>query len=87
MAEKSPRDIVMAAYNHLSLITPPTQKISDVRIEELKSTTTDKKKQIWSVVLSYDSTDEYPFDKKREFKKFEVTKDAKVLSMISAKNE
>jgi hypothetical protein len=83
---KSPKEIVMAAFTYLSQITPPTQKISDVRIEELQSFK-EGTEDFWSVVLSFDNTGEYPFDKKREHKKFKVTIEGEVISMTSPNNE
>ena len=82
---RSPRDIVMAAYTHLAEITTPTQKISDVRIEELQPLK-EGAEDFWSVVLSFDNTGEYPFDKKREYKQFKVTTEGVVISMTSPNN-
>lgn len=79
---KEPRDIVLAAFNYLANVIPPTQKITDVRVEELEPSD-----DAWKVVLSYDNVGEFPFDKKREYKEFKVNDaDAKVLLMKSASN-
>jgi hypothetical protein len=80
-----PRDIVMATYTYLAGIMPPTQKISDVRIEELSPLKEDTK-NYWKVVLSYD-TGEYPFDKKREFKEFKVEDDPINVIYIKSVND
>lgn len=79
---KTPREIVLAAYKYLADITPPSQKISEVRIEELVPRKIGKKSD-WVVMLSYDNIGEFPFDKKREYKEFEITDDGVVVSMKS----
>lgn len=79
--EKSAKDVVLAAYHYLADVTPPSQKISEVRIEEVKPYE-DNGKDFWSVILSFDNIGDFPFDKKREYKVFRVQDtDGKVLSM------
>ncbi len=81
MPTKTPKEIVMAAFHYLADITPPTQKISDVRIEELQPSE-EAGTEFWKVVLSYDNVGEYPFDKKREYKEFRINDaDSRVLYM------
>ncbi len=81
MPKKEPKDVVLAAFHYLANILPPTQKISEVRIEEVKNIENEGA-NTWSVILSYDNTGEFPFDRTREFKKFTVADDdARVLSM------
>lgn len=63
----APRDIVMRVISYLAEVTPPTQKVSEMRLEELEPVDEGK---YWKVVLSYDITGDYPFDKKREYKEF-----------------
>ncbi|MFA4880437.1 MAG: hypothetical protein WC650_02335 [Candidatus Doudnabacteria bacterium] len=82
---KTPREIVLAAYKYLADITPPTQKISEVRIEEFVPVGSGIKKK-WMVVLSYDNIGEFPFDKKREYKEFEITDGGEVVSMKDKKS-
>ena len=83
MPTKTPKDVVLAAFNYLAGVIPPTQKISDVRVEAIQPRPTDEAgKTIWRVVLSYDNVGEFPFDKKREYKEFSVDDaDARVLEM------
>lgn len=81
MPNKTPKEIVMAAFHYLADITPPTQKISDVRIEEVQPIQ-EAGAQFWKVVLSYDNMGEFPFDKKREYKEFKVDDiDGRVIYM------
>lgn len=75
---KTPREIVLAAFHYLADITPPTQKVSDVRVEELQPLE-EAGTKFWKVVLSYDNTGDFPFDKKREYKEFKVSSEGKVL--------
>lgn len=77
---KTPREIVLAAYNYLAEVIPPTQKISEARVEEIRPLV-DTDAGFWKVVLSYD-VGEFAFDKKREFKEFKVEDTtAKVIYM------
>jgi len=79
---KTPREIVLAAVHYLADVTPPTQKIGDVRVEEVQPI--ESEKDFWKVVLSYDNMGDFPFDKKREYKEFKVSdKDGKVIYMKS----
>jgi len=84
MPTKSPKDIVLAAFNYLANVAPPTQKISDVRVEEVQSFDEDDA-TFWKVVLSYDNIGDFPFDRKREYKEFKVsdTNDMRVIYMKS----
>lgn len=82
---KTPREIVLAAYKYLADITPPSQKISEVRIEEFVPSGKGVGKK-WMVVLSYDNIGEFPFDKKREYKEFEITNEGVVISMKDKKS-
>lgn len=80
---KTPREIVNAAVSYLVEITPATQKISDVRIEEIQPFKEDTK-DFWKVVLSFDNIGELPFDRKREYKEFKVQDDPiHVIKMTS----
>lgn len=88
MPNKQARDIVLAAYTYLAEVTPPSQKISDVRIEEVLPYEKESKEDaavkeiFWKVILSFDNIGENPFDRKREFKQFKVTDtDARVIYM------
>jgi len=81
MPNKTPREIVLAAFNYLAEISPPTQKISGVRVEEVKMIENGTEK-IWSVILSYDNVGDFIFEKTREYKKFSISdNDGRVLSM------
>lgn len=87
MPTKTPKEVVMAAFRYLADVVPPTQKISDVRVEEVQPKE-ESKATFWKVVLSYDNVGDFPFDKKREYKEFKVDdKDARVIYMkkINAK--
>jgi hypothetical protein len=80
--KQQPRDIVIAAYNYLVQVIPPTQKVGDARVEEIVPMPADE--SLWRVVLSYDSLGATPFDTKREYKQFSVRDaDATVISMTS----
>jgi len=80
----TPKEVVMAAFHYLADVAPPTQKISDVRIEEVQSKE-EGGATFWKIVLSYDNVGEFPFDKKREYKEFKVDDtDARVISMKKA---
>ena len=76
----TPREIALAAFKYLQDVLPPTQKISDVRVEEINPTE-EEGKRIWIVVLSYDATGEFVFERKREYKEFKVDDAGKVISM------
>ena len=81
MPTKTPKEIVMAAFHYLADVTPPTQKISDVRVEEVQPME-EEGGQFWKVILSYDNVGEFPFDKKREYKEFKVDDtDGRVIYM------
>ncbi len=71
---------VEVAFEQLSdLIAVGSQKISDVRVEELVPKLEEGR---WYVVLSYDVLGEFSFQRSREFKEFEVSsQDGTVLSM------
>jgi len=87
MPTKTAKEVVMAAFHYLADVTPPTQKISDVRVEEIQPME-EAGSQFWKVVLSYDNVGEFPFDKKREYKEFKVNDaDGRVMYMkqINAK--
>ena len=80
---KTPREIVNATFSYLVEVTPPTQKISDVRIEEIQPFKEDAQ-DFWKVVLSFDNIGELPFDRKREYKEFKVQDDPlHVIKMTS----
>lgn len=84
MPTQTARNVVMAAYQYLADITPPTQKISDVRIEAVEPYKEDKI-DYWKVILSYDNIGQFPFDNKREYKEFKIAdSDAHVIKMQSA---
>lgn len=80
---KNPSQIVQAAYTYLASITPSSQKISDVRIEELKPFT-EAEKNFWKVVLSFDNIGDNPFDRKRVYKEFRVSDEGEVIYMQDA---
>ena len=82
----TPREITLAAYNYLMGVIPPTQKISDIRVEEITSKGEGGKK-LWNVILSYDATGEFVFEKKREYKEFKIDDTGKVISMTIKKIE
>lgn len=83
MPIKTAKEVVMAAFHYLADVTPPTQKISDVRVEEVQPAE-EASHQFWKVVLSYDNVGEFPFDKKREYKEFKVDDvDGRVIYMKS----
>lgn len=83
---KTSKEIVLSSFHYLADVIPPTQKISDVRVEEVQPMTTEE--GFWKVVLSYDNIGDFPFDKKREYKEFKVSdKDGKVAYMKSVDNE
>lgn len=81
MPNKTPKEIVMAAFHYLADVTPPTQKISEVRVEEIRPLE-EAAREYWIVILSYDNVGEFPFDKKREYKEFKVDDtDSRVIYM------
>ncbi len=81
MPTKTPKDVVLAAFHYLADVTPPTQKIAEVRVEAIQPLD-ESGKTIWRVVLSYDNVGEFPFDKKREYKEFRIDdSDARVIEM------
>jgi len=65
----SPQQVVQAAYTYLQAVVASSQKISEVRIEELEPIEDGK---FWKIVLSYDVVGEFAFDKKREYKEFKI---------------
>jgi len=80
---KAPRDIVNATLSYLVEVTPSTQKISGVRIEEIQPFH-ENAKDFWKVILSFDNVGELPFDRKREYKEFKVQDDPiHVIKMTS----
>jgi hypothetical protein len=79
---KTPKEIVLAAFHYLADVTPPTQKISEVRVEEVQPLANES--NFWKIILSYDNVGDFPFDKKREYKEFKVSDtDGKVIYMKS----
>lgn len=81
MPTKTPKDVVLAAFHYLVDAIPPTQKVSDVRVEAIQPSE-ESTKTIWRVVLSYDNVGEFPFDRKREYKEFRIDdSDGRVLEM------
>ena len=81
---KTAKDVVLAAYYYLSEVTPPTQKISEVRVEEVKPFQ-EGEVDFWTVILSFDNVGAFPFDKKREYKEFKVADaDGTVIYMKQA---
>ena len=74
--------IVRAAYDYLIKVLlasgTPVGKLSNFRVEELSL---DKGTKNYKVTLSYEVTGEFEFDKKREYKDFEVTPAGVILSM------
>ena len=81
MPIKTAKEIVMAAFHYLAEVTPPTQKVSEVRVEEIRPFE-EAKVNFWKVILSYDNVGEFPFDRKREYKEFKVDDtDARVIYM------
>ena len=82
-----PREIALAAFKYLTDVLPPTQKISDLRVEELTPKEDEGGKKIWSVILSYDVTGEFAFERKREYKEFKIDDTGKVISMTIKKVE
>ena len=80
---KTPREIVNATFTYLVGVVPATQKISDVRIEEIQPHK-EGTKDFWKVVLSFDNVGELPFDRKREYKEFKIEDEPiRVISMTS----
>lgn len=81
---KTPREIVNAAVAYLVEVTPATQKISEVRIEEIQPIN-EGEQAFWKVVLSFDNVGELPFDRKRVYKEFRVEDDpVHVIKMTDA---
>ena len=115
MDNVSAREMVMSAYQYLLEILPPTQKVYDIRTEEIKpaeepdeslepefppddylgedekpkeeeiSPNNEVNPKFWYVILSYNVHTEFPLDKEREYKKFKISEDNKVLFMESKK--
>jgi len=78
---KTPKDVVQAAYLYLGTALPVDQKISTVRVEEL-DTFEEAGEKFWNVVLSYDVSGEFSFERTRDFKEFKVKdSDGTVVSM------
>ena len=78
---KTPQEIVNAAYKYMSeVMQAQAGKISNPRVEELEPKQEGDQK-IWNVVLSYDVSGDFPFDKTREYKQFRVDDEGVVLDM------
>ena len=78
---KTPQEIVNAAYKYMSeVMQAQAGKISNPRVEELEPKQEGDEK-IWNVVLSYDVSGDFPFDKTREYKQFRVDAEGVVLDM------
>jgi len=85
---KSPKEVVLASFHYLAEIAPPTQKISEVRVEEVRQPNEADEKKIWLVVLSYDNMGDFPFDKKRVYKEFKVSdQDGSIISMEEVRRQ
>jgi hypothetical protein len=70
---------VKNSFEYLKQVTPAAEfsHISLVRVEEvIKHPAGD-----WAVTLSYDVSGEFAFERKREYKNFEVNSSGDVLSM------
>lgn len=65
----SPSQVVRAAFSYLQSVIPESQKIAEVRVEQLEPIEENK---FWTAVLSYDVIGEFSFDKKREYKEFKI---------------
>ncbi|OGF59298.1 hypothetical protein A3C05_03475 [Candidatus Giovannonibacteria bacterium RIFCSPHIGHO2_02_FULL_45_40] len=82
MSTEDSAKIVRAAHVYLVNVLiasgTPTDKVSGFRVEELSL---DEGTKNYKVTLSYEMAGDFQFDKKREYKDFEITPDGKVLSM------
>lgn len=82
MSAEDSAKIVRAAYDYLVKVLlasgTPTDKLASFRVEEF---TLDNTTKNYKVTLSYDITGDFQFDKKREYKDFEVKEDGTVVSM------
>jgi len=79
MPTKTPQEIVKAAFDYMAMVmAAQIGKISNPRVEELTSSGAPK---IWNVVLSYDISGDFVFDKTREYKQFRVDENGTVLDM------
>ena len=78
---KTPQEIVNAAYKYMSeIMQAQAGKISNPRVEELEPRQ-EEDKTTWNVVLSYDVSGDFPFNKTREYKQFRVDAEGAVLDM------
>ena len=82
MSTEDSAKIVRAAHVYLVNVLiasgTPTDKVSGFRVAELSL---DEGTKNYKVTLSYEMAGDFQFDKKREYKDFEITPDGKVLSM------
>lgn len=72
----SAQEAVKKAFEYLKSVSPDAEKFSNFRVEEIILGPSGYK-----VTLGYDITGEFGFDKKREFKQFEIENDGEVKSM------
>lgn len=79
MATDVAKKAVQTAYQYLISVSPvPKDYFSNFRLEEI----TENKDGKFIITLSYDVQGDFAFDKKREYKEFEVAKNGEtVLSM------
>ena len=82
MSTETSTKVVKAAYDYLINVLlasgTPVNKLSDFRVEELAL---DEATKNYKVTLSYEVGGDFTFDKKREFKDFDVTEAGVVLAM------
>lgn len=85
MSSEESAKIVRAAYDYLIKVLlasgTPVEKLSNFRVEEFSLSSQSKSKSIYKVTLSYEVVGEFAFDKKREYKDFEVDNEGAVTSM------
>ena len=78
MATETAKKAVQSAYQYLLQISAGTVVLANFRVEEVNL---DSAKR-FLITLSYDIQGEFAFEKKREYKEFQVSSDGEtVLSM------
>ncbi|MDP3778602.1 MAG: hypothetical protein Q8R30_00960 [bacterium] len=82
MSTEESAKVVRASYDYLMRVLlasgTSADKLSNFRVEELSM---DETVGHYKVTLSYEVTGDFQFDKKREYKDFDVTSEGIVMSM------
>lgn len=83
MSTEQATKAVRTAYEYLmkTLIAggTPTERLSNFRVEEVAQEETTKN---FKITLSYDVSTDFQFDKKKEFKDFEVSENGETVNWM-----